>query len=171
MPWKPIQEPSDSKVREIVRENRGKAKFLVDENLGAEVTRLLRDDGWNATDVFELNIVGQPDENVFAVARKLDRILLTHDDDFLDDRRFPPRLNPGLVVLPGAEGNGHALLSAIYRLLSIVGHLRELWRSTKIVIATDGTWTVMTFDQSLGRVTKSRYRFLSNRMEVWEDEP
>ena len=171
MPWKPIQEPSDAEVREIVRENRGKAKFLVDENLGEEVTRLLRDDGWNVTDVFELNILGQPDENIFAVARKLDRILLTHDDDFLDDRRFPPRLNPGLVVLPGGEGNDHALLSAIYRMLSIVGRLRELWRSTKIVIATDGTWTVMTFDQSESRVTKNRYRFQKNRMEVWQDEP
>jgi predicted nuclease of predicted toxin-antitoxin system len=89
MPWKPFQEPSDAEVREIVRENRGKAKFLVDENLGTEVTRVLRDDGWNVTDVFELNIVGQPDENVFAAARKLNRILLTHDEDFLDDRRFP----------------------------------------------------------------------------------
>jgi hypothetical protein len=171
MPWKPFQEPSDAEVREIVRENRGKAKFLVDENLGTEVTRVLRDDGWNVTDVFELNIVGQPDENVFAAARKLNRILLTHDEDFLDDRRFPPRLNPGLVVLPGAEGNDIALLSAIYRLLSIVGQLRELWRYTKIVIATDGTWTVMAFDQSEGRITKNRYRFPKNRMEVWEDEP
>jgi predicted nuclease of predicted toxin-antitoxin system len=171
MPWKPLREPSDAEIREIVRENRGKAKFLVDENLGAEVTRVLREDGWNVTDVFELNIAGQPDENVFAVARKRDRILLTHDEDFLDDQRFPPKLNPGLVVLPGAEGNARALLSAIYRVLSIVGHLRELWRSTKIVITTDGMWTVMTFDQSTGRIIKSRYRFPRNRMEVWEDEP
>jgi len=76
-----------------------------------------------------------------------------------------------LVVLPGAEGNDIALLSAIYRLLSIVGQLRELWRYTKIVIATDGTWTVMAFDQFEGRITKNRYRFPKNRMEVWEDEP
>lgn len=171
MPWQPISEPSDDEIKEIVRENRGKAKFLIDENLGAEVTRLLRDEGWNATDIFELNMTGQPDENVFAAARKHDRILLTHDDDFLDDRLFPPRLSPGIVILPGAEGDKRALLSAIYRMLSIVGRLRELWRSTKIIIATDGTWTVLTYEQSVGRVNKSRYRFPKNRMEVWEDEP
>jgi hypothetical protein len=171
MPWKPISEPTDAEVREIVQENRGKAKFLVDENLGAEVTQLLRDAGWNAIDVFELNLEGHPDENIFAAARKQDRILLTHDDDFLDDRRFPPRLSPGMVVLPGAQGDDRALLSAIYRMLSIVGRLRELWRCTKIIISTDGTWTVLTFEKSEGRVTKSRYRFPKNRMEVWEDEP
>lgn len=171
MSWKPNKEPSESEIRDIVREHRGKSKFLVDESLGAGVTELLRDDGWNVTDVFELNMAGQPDENIFAEARRQDRILLTHDDDLLDDGRFLPKLNPGIIVLPGAEGNEHALLSAIYRMLAIVGHLRALWRSTKIVIAADGTWSVRMFIQSEGRVTTTRYRFSKNRMEIWEDEP
>lgn len=170
MPWKPIEDPPAAEVRNMVREHQGKAKFLVDENLGGEVTQLLRDVGWNATDVFELNIAGHPDENVFAAARRQDRILLTHDDDFLDDRRFPPRLNPGLVVLPGADGNVDALISAIHQLLGMIGNLRELWRATKVVIATDGTWKIMRFEQSEGRVIKNRFRFLRDRMEVWEDE-
>lgn len=99
----------------------------------------------------------------------MDRVLLTHDSDFLDDRRFPPRLNPVLVVLPGAEGENHALLSAIQHMLWIVGRLRELWRSTKIVISHDGIWTVFTFDLDEGRITKTRYRFTKHTIEVWED--
>jgi hypothetical protein len=117
--------------------------------------------------VFELNINGQPDENVFAVAKKQDRILLTHDEDFLDDRQFPQALNPGVVILPGADGNEHGLLSSLFRMLSVVGNLRELWRFSKILIAIDGTWTVTAFKKSEGRHTRARYRFSPHRVEIW----
>jgi|HubBroStandDraft_6_1064221.scaffolds.fasta_scaffold108875_1 hypothetical protein len=41
--------------------------------------------------------------------------LLTHNVDFLDDRKFPPdrNRNPGAIVLPGASGGDSILIRAI----------------------------------------------------------
>jgi predicted nuclease of predicted toxin-antitoxin system len=169
MPWKPLQECSDAEALKFTLANRSKAKFLIDENLGPEVTRLIRNTGWTATDAFELNLAGQPDEKIFATARKKDLILLTHDDDFLNDRFFHPRLNPGIFVLPGGDGNEEPLRSAISRVLSIAGHFRKLWHCTKSIISSNGTLTVMSYDKTTGRIVKKIYRFIGDRVELWED--
>jgi predicted nuclease of predicted toxin-antitoxin system len=170
MPWNKLGRPDDAEIKSIIREKRGKPKFLVDESLGAEVTELLRKSGWNAIDVFEIGINGQPDENVFAAARSRDRILLTHDRDFLSNRHFPPQLNPGLVVLPGGNGDRRALVNALDELLTIIGATRELWRATKIEISNHSEWTVLTFNRDDGIVHKSRFRFLeSGGGEYWSD--
>src|SRR5262245_35738896 len=105
MPWIRTRPPTKKEMAATRRLYRQRAKFLVDESLGPRVTCVLKGMGWNAIDTSDLGLSGHPDENVFAAARREDRILLTHDADFLDDRRFPPRLNPGLVILPGAKGN------------------------------------------------------------------
>ena len=171
MPWVNLEKPIDAEIKAIIRENRGKPKFLVDESLGKEVTELLRRSGWNATDVFELGINGQPDENVFAAARKNDRVLLTHDRDFLNDRRFSPQLNPGVVVLPGGDGNRRAIVNALDELLAIIGETRELWRATKIEISSESEWTVLTFNRDDGMVHKSRFRFSKRGGgEYWKNE-
>ena len=171
MPWIKLGRPNDDETKAIVRENRGKPRFLVDENLGSEVTELLKRSGWNATDVFELGINGQPDENVFSTARREDRILLTHDRDFLDNQRFSPQLNPGLVVLPGANGDRRAIVNALDELLAVIGETRNLWRAAKIEISSESEWTVLTFNRDDGKVHKSRYRFsMRGGGEFWQDE-
>jgi hypothetical protein len=43
MPWTPLIMPPRAYVRELFIDFGGKARFLVDENLGVEVTRILRD--------------------------------------------------------------------------------------------------------------------------------
>lgn len=171
MPWLKLDRPDGDDISAIIRENRGRPKFLVDESLGTEVTELLRKSGWNATDVFEIRINGQPDENVFAKAKSQDRILLTHDRDFLNNCRFPPRLNPGLVVLPGGDGDRRALVNALDELLAIIGETRELWRATKIEISSQSEWTVLTFNRDDGKVHKTRFRFAkSHGGEYWSDD-
>jgi len=103
MSWRRVPDAPAREVEAFVKDFRRKARFLVDESLGASVAEVLRGQGWNARYVRELSLEGRSDEEVFARAWAEDRILLTHDTDFLDDRRFPPHRNPGVVVLPGAE--------------------------------------------------------------------
>jgi predicted nuclease of predicted toxin-antitoxin system len=138
MAWRRELPLSDEEVSRILHEQRRRSRFLVDESLGAEVTRLLRRLRWNVKDVYELGLAGHPDENVLAAAKADDRILLTHDRGFLDERRFPHHRNPGVAILPGAQGNEGALLRALAQMLAVVGRARDLYRATRIIIRLGG---------------------------------
>jgi hypothetical protein len=172
MPWKQLPDHSGPNVNAFVKENTKKARFFVDECLGIGVTELLRHAGWNVDDVWETGLCGQPDENLFAFAQKQDRILLTHNVDFLDDRKFPPdqNRNPGVIVLPGASGGDSILIRAIGQALSIVGRFREIYRGLKVVVSEDGILTLSGRNLETGKIERTRYCFPKNRMtQVWVD--
>jgi predicted nuclease of predicted toxin-antitoxin system len=63
--------------------------------------------------VDDVGLSGRSGEEVLAFAWEEQRILLTHDFDFLDDSRFPFQRNPGLVVLPGGTDSRVGLADAI----------------------------------------------------------
>ena len=100
MPWHRMEMPSNRELSEFMSAFAKKARFLVDETLGESFVGALHDLGYNAIGVAQLGLTGHSDEDVFAAAWRERRILLTQDHDFLDDRRFPPHSNPGVVVLP-----------------------------------------------------------------------
>ena len=105
MPWKKLEEPSDDDRRELDLQFRGKARFLVDENAGIAVAKILQRSGYNAKFVEDLGLRGRSDEDVFAAAWKEKRVVITHDADFLDNNRFPPHRNPGVILIrPGSDG-------------------------------------------------------------------
>ena len=86
MAWTEAGQSSDAELTDFVRREKRKARLLVDESLGIGTTIFLRSLGWNTKDVSEVGLRGHPDENVFNYAYKHDLMLLTHDEDFLDDR-------------------------------------------------------------------------------------
>src|SRR5215813_9419803 len=110
MPWQPI-DISNQEAHDFMKVFPKASRFLVDENLGPELAPALRSLGYNATDIYTLKLNGRSDEEVFAAAWRERRILLTQDRDFLDDRRFPPNRNAGIVVL--LAGHDEALVSAL----------------------------------------------------------
>ena len=103
MGWKK-REISEKEVEQFSRRFQEQARFLVDESLGVEASRVISDSGWDAIYVGDVGLTGRSDEDVMNYAKQEGRIILTHDQDFLDDRRFPMDQNPGVVVLPGAMG-------------------------------------------------------------------
>lgn len=84
MPWKQLELTEDD--RYALRTLEKKTRFLVDENVHAEVVRFLRAHGWNVKSVDDGALRGHCDEDVLAFAHREDRILLTHDRGFLNDR-------------------------------------------------------------------------------------
>ena len=170
MTWRAL-EITDAEVVEATRRWKKKARFLVDESLGPEAATFLRDLGWNVKAVQDAGLTGHSDEDVYAFAARDDRIVLTHDGDFLDDRGFPLQRNVSVVVLPGASGETEPLVRALLNMLAIVGHFREAYRGSKIVFNTDGTLVIRSRDYSTGAITNTRYRLRRNAMpQVWVDE-
>jgi predicted nuclease of predicted toxin-antitoxin system len=169
MAWEPIDITKDE-IDAAVRAFAKKARFLVDENMDGETAPFLRSKGWNTKSISEAGLQGRPDEDVLGLAHREDRILLTHDDDFLDDRRFPPHRNPGVVVLPGANGDTYALVRALLDLLAILAPYREFVRSAKVVFRADGSIAITARAGDSGRIETSLYRIPENRgPEVWTD--
>jgi len=140
--WKPVVLPDRKETTEFIRIHRGKTRFLVDENLGADVARVLCSHGWNSAFVEEVGLKGHDDEDVFAYCWKHDRMILTHDDDFLNDRRYPPHRNPGVIVLPGGSGEIDALCKALLGVVELIAPYRNAHRNVKIRITKEGQWTI-----------------------------
>lgn len=82
MPWKELDEPTAEEGRQLDLRHRGKARFLVDESVGINVAKILQGYGYNAKYVADMDLCGRSDEDVFAAARKDNRVLVTHDADF-----------------------------------------------------------------------------------------
>ncbi len=167
--WQPFPDLSDDEKRDFNREFKSKARFLVDENMGNDVAVMLSTYGYNAIFVAEAGLVGHSDKAVFAYAWKDKRIILTHDGDYLDDRQFPFHRNPGVIVLPGAEGDG-SLEPAIADLLQIVAPYGKAHIGAKIEVTQDRVWTIRNFIKAEGRHTESRIR-LEQHGEASEWKP
>ena len=94
--------------------------------------------------------MGRSDEEVLAFAWEEQRILLTHDFEFLDDSRFSFQRNPGLVVLPGGTDSTVGLADAINGVLALIGPYFEAYRGYKIRMQKDRRLDDQTF-QHRGR--------------------
>ena len=169
MTWVRLPEPTREDTTTLDASFKSKARFLVDEDLGIGTTQLLRELKYNVKDVSEVGLTGHPDENLFAYAFRTKRIILTHDDDFLDDRKFPFTRNPGVVVLPGGSGGESVLLKALGEILSIIGRYGSLYAGSKIRVYEDGS-VQETSRTASGQIVKSKYRFPKHGMPmIWEE--
>jgi len=106
MPWINVDDYSGfdlSKEEEAELEKSIRAKkpkkmrFYVDEDVPPLAVTILRERGFNVRTVQEAKVDGHPDENHLAEAKKQGRILITCDNDFLDDRKYPLLGCPTLV--------------------------------------------------------------------------
>jgi predicted nuclease of predicted toxin-antitoxin system len=156
MGWKklPVTREDSARVNFVFRR---KAKFLIDENLEPNATGLLRPLGWNVVGASEIGLRSRDDRELFAYAWKKDRMLLTKDRDYLDDRRFPEHRNPGLIVLPDASFESRSFIRAMRAVVHIIGPYREAYRKSKIDIASDGQISITSRDVDTGRMEKTRY--------------
>ena len=127
MPWEPTDSVDPKKWKALLRDFekrngfsfRRKVRYFVDENLGAGTTELLRRHGYNVTDVWDEGLVGRPDSDLYQFARKHRRTILTHDDDFLDERLFPLRKSFGAAVFPMFGGRETPFVRQVLQFASL----------------------------------------------------
>ncbi len=58
-------------------------RFLTDENIAASVVQALKKEGFDVKDVKEQNLQGSSDKELIRIADKENRIIITHDKDFV----------------------------------------------------------------------------------------
>jgi|SRR5262245_20221570 len=169
MPWRKLPQPSPEEEAKLEVDFGKQTTFLADESVDPAISGFLRRKGWNVKTVSDIGLCGQDDEAVLAAAYRDDRVLLTHDRDFLDDRKFPPHRNPGVAVLPEGGQDFGALSTAVHYMLILVGSHREFFQATKLEFLADGSLIVKR--RRRGRDRRTRYRFTRHGpAEIWEDE-
>ena len=73
-------------------------KLKLDENLSVHLKGILSRMGYNVRTAGEEELLGRPDIEIAAAARKEERVLLTLDLEFGDLRKHPPSNHPGIVL-------------------------------------------------------------------------
>lgn len=169
MTWKPL-DITEEEIADAIRVFNKKAKFIVDESVDAEVGEYLKEKGWNTKTVAEVGLTGHSDEDINAFSFKEKRVILTHDSDFLDDRRFPHNRIYAVIVLPGGSGDLTALAKALNGALSIVGPFIKAYEQSKMWFTQDQIFYVRNRDFNTGRITTSKYKYGGNGpAQIWED--
>jgi len=139
--------------------------------LGKVSADVLRSLGHNVVYVGDVGLLGRSDEEVLAYAWRTRRLLLTHDHDFLDDRRFPSTRNPGLVVLGRGDTDANERAFTLRVVHSLLGKMPEAWFRKKIV-AAGGIVQIRYRHRITGRIATHRYRVSRNGdIHPWGERP
>ena len=170
MPWRRLP-MTEEEMAEARADLQARVRMLVDESLCPEVAKYLREKGFNAVYAGDVGLTGKSDQDVAAYAWHEGRILWTHDRDFLDDQFLPEHRNPGVVVLPGGDGDQHAVGVGIAVGLRVFGHGPAIWRKTKSIINAGGEMTIRRRHIDTGKMTTTRYRMTGlGYAEEWKDD-
>lgn len=166
MPWIELDEPTAEEGRQLDLRHRGKARFLVDESVGINVAKILQGYGYSAKYVADMDLCGRSDEDVFAAAWKDNRVLVTHDADFLDNNRFPPHRNPGVVLVrPGSDGHDDdGLVSCLAKSILLAGKRATWFQGKKLDFSSHEALTITS------QGTRQRYLWRRHGMPlIWEN--
>jgi predicted nuclease of predicted toxin-antitoxin system len=94
--------------------------FKVDENLHADVAKVLRSRGHDALTVHDQAMRGSTDAHLGDVCRTEGRAIISLDLDFANIREFPPENFPGLIVLRLADQSRPYVLRVIASVLDLL---------------------------------------------------
>lgn len=145
---------------------KNKMKFLVDENIHLGVIDFLRDSGWNVKSSVEAGLNQKSDKDIFQYARKTKRVLLSHDNDFLDAREFPFYKDSCVVILPGGDSSSELILiQALYVMLDLIAPYSTGYGGTKIEIKEKEE--IVLLRKEAGKVSKRRYKFMDKKFYQW----
>lgn len=158
MVWERLDNQDKDARHALDKEFRGKVRFLVDESMDPMLVSALHKLGWKAQSAADVSLAGRSDEDVLAHAWRKKQLLLTSDRDFLDDRRFPPHRNPGIIVLPNAPIDSDFFTTALSRAIYTIAPLGKAYRGSKIVITTEGVISITTRNLKTGRMETNRFR-------------
>lgn len=133
-------------------------RFLADENVEPWALHVMRYKRHDIMDADAARIRGLEDRAVFRKAWGLQRVLITHDRDFLDDRIFPLNVCAGLLVLPVYGRVSLEFGNLLSASTAMIGRGREMWFHTKIEATRDFALKVRTWEKAAGYVAEWEFR-------------
>jgi predicted nuclease of predicted toxin-antitoxin system len=176
MPWIDVDEgegiaPNErGRARAAPHAETGKARprFFADETIPTQAISLLRKRGF---DVIAARIGGGgvvPAQNQLAFARRFARILVTCDEDYLEERSCPTTNVPTVMVFGFGEGQIDEILSA-FKCLDYVASLPGSYGNWCKIYARPEEW-VEHVSPAYGAASSRRLRWQEGRLQTWAEE-
>ena len=116
----------------------------------------LQASNYNAVSVYDIGCEGKSDEIIYKEAFKADRILLTHDDDFLNNKLFELKFSTPTIILP-IKNFEDALVLVLWH----IAPYYEIFKEMKIkILPEDYSFhaTLQNYETGAIEVVKLRYR-------------
>jgi predicted nuclease of predicted toxin-antitoxin system len=159
--------PPQKQIDEVFRNlgRRAKARFYADENFPTKAVSILRAMGARTRTAQEAALLGHPDENQLAYARRHGLVLLTRDRDFLDERRFPLIHSPAVYVFDFGSGSEYEIRQA-FRCLRTVLSMPQFFDKWWKYDAGPHGWTVSARHLD-GTTSRERYRVWCGQLQIW----
>lgn len=140
-----MRQLNQSPLRQVGKSISGQQlRFIVDKSAGIRIAKGLRDFGYDTKFSDDLEFDDLTTETLFAAACKERRILITHNSDFLDNNRFEPAGNPGIVVIrPKVDGSDdHTIARCLARVLVLCNQDPSWFTNKKLDFISDSILTV-----------------------------
>ena len=176
MAWRNIDEmvaedpPSPREAQEVIDAlaRRAVARFYADENFPNTATDELRTMRARVTTAQQANLLGHPDENHLAYAKRKGLVLVTCDRDYLNERRHPLIHCPAIVVFNFGSGMREEIRRS-FGCLSAVLDMPQFFDKWWKIDAKRDSWTeyVRHLD---GTTSRSRCRLFRGRIQQWVGE-
>jgi predicted nuclease of predicted toxin-antitoxin system len=120
--------------------NPRKLRLLADQNIPIEIIDELKSAKFQIVSVAEIGLSGHPDENIREYAKKKNRVILTSDKDFWDERKHPIRKCFGIICTESGPQDFDKLIESLARFNHFFAKYfsNDLWYNMKALIKTHG---------------------------------
>ncbi len=143
--------------------NPRKLRLLADQNIPIEIIDELKSARFQIVSVSEIGLSGHPDENIREFAKKKNRVILTSDKDFWDERKHPISKCFGIICTEAGPQDFNKLIESLARfhLFFAKYFSNDLWYNMKALIKTQGFILRQLND---GRIDEKEYHFEKGRI-------
>jgi predicted nuclease of predicted toxin-antitoxin system len=152
--WKEVKYQLSGKV--IPRPK--KIKLIADQNVPQELIDDLKEHGIAIISIREVGFTGHPDEHIREIAKKKNRVLLTTDKDFWDEKKHPIHKCFGMII---SEAGPQEYDKLIYSLAKLYVNFmkdfsHDLWANVKAYIKPN-SFNIRQLTAE-GRISEKEYK-------------
>ena len=112
-------------------------KFLTDENIAISVVNFLRAKGFDVKDIKEEKLFGLADRKILELAINEERVVLTHDKDFVKIARNIVKKNSGIILIRCKNQNPDNVKTILIRVLE--SEVERKIRGNLVIISDEQT--------------------------------
>ena len=167
--WARLSRPTRKEKDQIIgfsKLKQSKNKFYAEESVPASIVKFLRGKRLDVKTACELGMLRRGDQEHAAFALMKKRVLITCDNDFLDNRKFNLIMTPVIVVVD-PRNQSRRDMEIVYRILvPIIRFPRIYDKWSRLEVHLNGQW-VETGRALNGESWRERHRYFRGEHQVW----